>query len=149
MFEDFTDRAWKVFVLANQEALRLKHDYVGTEHILLGLVKEGSGVASYVLKNLGLDRNKIRLEIEKLVKSGIETIDIDKVPLTPRVLKVLEYALEEMRNLKHEHVGTEHLLLGLLREQDGVAAQVLMNLNLRLEDVRKEAVRRRPNGLRD
>ena len=126
--------------LANQEAQRFNHEYIGTEHILLGLVKEGSGVGANVLKNLEVDLRKVRLEAEKLVKSGPETVTMGKLPQTPRAKKVIEYAIEEARNLNHNYVGTEHLLLGLLREQDGVAAQVLMNLNLRLEDVREEVL---------
>ena len=140
MFERFTDRARKVMALANQEAQRFNHEYIGTEHILLGLVKEGSGVGANVLKNLDVDLRKVRLEVEKLVKSGPETAAMGKLPQTPRAKKVIEYAIEEARNLNHNYVGTEHLLLGLLREQDGVAAQVLMNLNLRLEDVREEVL---------
>jgi len=140
MFERFTDRARKVMALANQEAQRFNHEYIGTEHILLGLVKEGSGVGANVLKNLDIDLRKVRLEVEKLVKSGPETVTMGKLPQTPRAKKVIEYAIEEARNLNHNYVGTEHLLLGLLREQDGVAAQVLMNLNVRLEDVREEVL---------
>ena len=140
MFERFTDRARKVMALANQEAQRFNHEYIGTEHILLGLVKEGSGVRANVLKNLGVDLRKVRLEVEKLVKSGPEMVTMGKLPQTPRAKRVIEYAIEEARNLNHNYVGTEHLLLGLLREQDGVAAQVLMNLGLRLEDVREEVL---------
>ncbi len=140
MFERFTDRARKVMALANQEAQRFNHEYIGTEHILLGLVKEGSGVGANVLKNLDVDLRKVRLEVEKLVKSGPEMVTMGKLPQTPRAKKVIEYAIEEARNLNHNYVGTEHLLLGLLREQDGVAAQVLMNLNLKLEDVREEVL---------
>ena len=140
MFERLTDRARKVMALANQEAQRFNHEYIGTEHILLGLVKEASGVGANVLKNLGIDLRKVRLEVEKLVKSGPEMVTMGKLPQTPRAKKVLEYAIEEARNLNHNYVGTEHLLLGLLREQDGVAAQVLVNLGLKLEDVREEVL---------
>ncbi len=126
--------------LANQEAQRFNHEYVGTEHILLGLVKEGSGVGANVLKNLDVDLRKVRLEVEKLVKSGPDMVTMGKLPQTPRAKKVIEYAIEEARNLNHNYVGTEHLLLGLLREQDGVAAQVLMNLGLKLEEVREEVL---------
>ena len=140
MFERFTDRARKVMALANAEAQRFNHEYIGTEHILLGLVKEGSGVGANVLKNLDVDLRKVRLEVEKLVKSGPETATMGKLPQTPRAKKVIEYAIEEARNLNHNYVGTEHLLLGLLREQDGVAAQVLVNLHMRLEDVREEVL---------
>jgi ATP-dependent Clp protease ATP-binding subunit ClpC len=126
--------------LANQEAQRFNHEYIGTEHILLGLVKEGSGVGANVLKNLDIDLRKVRLEVEKLVKSGPEMVTMGKLPQTPRAKKVIEYAIEEARNLNHNYVGTEHLLLGLLREHDGVAAQVLMNLGLKLEEVREEVL---------
>ncbi|MFN7742811.1 MAG: ATP-dependent Clp protease ATP-binding subunit [Phycisphaerales bacterium] len=140
MFERFTDRARKVMALANQEAQRFNHEYIGTEHILLGLVKEGSGVGANVLKNLDVDLRKVRLEVEKLVKPGPEVVTMGKLPQTPRAKKVIEYAIEEARNLNHNYVGTEHLLLGLLREHDGVAAQVLMNLGLKLEQVREEVL---------
>src|SRR6478736_3513975 len=140
MFERFTDRARKVNALANQEAQRLNHEYIGTEHILLGLVKEGSGVGANVLRNLDVDLRKVRLEVEKLVKAGPEMVTMGKLPQTPRAKKVIEYAIEEARNLNHNYVGTEHLLLGLLREHDGVAAQVLMNLSLKLEEVREEVL---------
>jgi len=140
MYERFTDRARKVMQLANQEAQRFNHEYIGTEHILLGLVKEGSGVAANVLKNLDVDLRKIRMEVEKIVQSGPDMVTIGKLPQTPRAKKVIEYAIEEARNLNHNYVGTEHLLLGLLREQEGVAAQVLMNLGLKLEDVREEVL---------
>ncbi len=140
MFERFTDRARKVMALANQEAQRFNHEYIGTEHILLGLVKEGSGVGANVLKNLEVDLRKVRLEVEKLVKSGPDMVTMGKLPQTPRAKKVIEFAIEEARNLNHNYVGTEHLLLGLLREQDGVAAQVLMNLGIKLEEVREEVL---------
>ncbi|MEI7768101.1 MAG: Clp protease N-terminal domain-containing protein, partial [Phycisphaerae bacterium] len=140
MYERFTDRARKVMALANQEAQRFNHEYIGTEHILLGLVKEGSGVGATVLKNLDIDLRRVRLEVEKLVKSGPDMVTMGKLPQTPRAKKVIEYAIEEARNLGHNYVGTEHLLLGLLREKDGVAAQVLINLGLKLEEVREEVL---------
>ena len=147
MYERFTDRARKVMQLANQEAQRFNHEYIGTEHILLGLVKEGSGVAANVLKNLDVDLRKIRLEVEKLVQSGPEMVTMGKLPQTPRAKKVIEYSMEEARNLNHNYVGTEHILLGLLREQEGVAAQVLMNLGLKLEEVREEVLNLLGHGL--
>src|SRR5919199_3510829 len=147
MFERFTDRARKVMALANQEAQRFNHEYIGTEHILLGLVKEGSGVGANVLKNLDVDLRKVRLEVEKLVKSGPDMVTMGKLPQTPRAKKVIEYAIEEARNLNHNYVGTEHLLLGLLREQEGVAAQVLMNLGLKLEEVREEVLNLLGHGM--
>ncbi len=147
MYERFTDRARKVMQLANQEAQRFNHEYIGTEHILLGLVKEGSGVAANVLKNLDVDLRKIRLEVEKLVQSGPEMVTMGKLPQTPRAKKVIEYSMEEARNLNHNYVGTEHILLGLLREQEGVAAQVLMNLGLKLDEVRDEVLNLLGHGL--
>ncbi|HUV39276.1 MAG TPA: Clp protease N-terminal domain-containing protein, partial [Planctomycetota bacterium] len=140
MFERFTDRARKVMGLANQEAQRFNHEYIGTEHVLLGLVKEGSGVAANVLRNLDIDLKKIRIEVEKIVQSGPDTLSMGKLPYTPRAKKVIELAFEEARSLGHNYVGTEHLLLGLLREQEGVAARVLMNLGLKLDDVREEVL---------
>ncbi len=139
-YSRFTDRSRKVMQLANQEAQRFNHEYIGTEHILLGLVKEGSGVAANVLKNLDIDLNRIRHETEKIVQHGpgAEQVVPGRLPQTPRARKVIDYSLEEARNLNHDYVGTEHLLLGLLREQEGVAAQVLMNLGLKLEDLRNE-----------
>jgi ATP-dependent Clp protease ATP-binding subunit ClpA len=140
MYERFTDRARKVMQLANQEAQRFNHEYIGTEHILLGLVKEGDGVAANVLKNLHADLRKIRLEVEKLVQVEPDQIHPGKLPQTPHAKKVIEYSIEEARKLEHKYVGTEHLLLGLLREKEGVAAQVLVNMGLRLEDVREEVL---------
>lgn len=140
MYERFTDRARKVLQLANQEANRLNHEYIGTEHILLGLIKEGSGVASNVLRNLDVDLGKIRREVEKLVPPGTGMVSLGRLPQTPRAKKAIEYAMDEARTLNHMYVGTEHILLGLLREQEGIAAQVLMNLGLRLNDVRDEVL---------
>ena len=147
MFERFTDRARKVMHLANQEAQRFNHEYVGTEHMLLGLIKEGSGVAANVLKNLEVDLRKIRNEVEKIVQAGPEMVTMGKLPQTPRAKKAIEYAIEEARNLNHNYVGTEHLLLGLLREQEGVAAQVLLNLNLKLDEVREEVLNLLGHGM--
>ncbi len=147
MYERFTDRARKVMQLANQEAQRFNHEYIGTEHVLLGLIKEGSGVAANVLKNLDVDLRKIRLEVEKLVQSGPDMVTMGKLPQTPRAKKVIEYSMEEARNLNHNYVGTEHILLGLLREQEGVAAQVLMNLGLKLEEVREEVLNLLGHGM--
>ena len=140
MFERFTDRARKVMALANQEAQRFNHEYIGTEHVLLGLVKEGSGVGATVLKNLEVDIKKLRLEVEKLVKSGPDMVTMGKPPQTPRAKKVIEYAIEEARSLNHNYLGTEHILLGLLRETDGAANHVLTALGLKLEDVRQEVL---------
>jgi ATP-dependent Clp protease ATP-binding subunit ClpA len=138
MYERFTDRARKVIALANHEAQRFNHEYIGTEHLLLGLIKEGSGVGANVLKNLDIDLRRVRLEVEKLVKSGPDMVTMGKLPTTPRAKKVIEYAIEESQNLNHTYIGTEHLLLGLVREHDGVAAQILLNLGLKLDEVREE-----------
>src|SRR3954468_24638283 len=115
MYERFTDRARKVMQLANQEAQRFNHEYVGTEHVLLGLVKEGSGVAANVLKNLDVDLRRIRSEVEKLIHAEPDMVTMGQLPQTPGAKKVIELAIEEARNLNHNSVGDEHLLLGLLR----------------------------------
>ncbi|MEE8141729.1 MAG: ATP-dependent Clp protease ATP-binding subunit [Planctomycetota bacterium] len=140
MFDRFTDRARKVMALARKEAQRFNHDFIGTEHILLGLVQEGSGVAANVLKNIGVDGNKIRAEIEKHVQSGPSMVTMGQLPFTPRAKKVLELSQEEANELGHNYIGTEHLLLGLIRENDGVAAQVLLDLGVKLEDVKNEVL---------
>ncbi|MEO0660554.1 MAG: ATP-dependent Clp protease ATP-binding subunit, partial [Planctomycetota bacterium] len=140
MFDRFTDRAKKVMNLARQEAQRFNHEYLGTEHILLGLVQEGSGVAANVLKNMGIDLNKIRMEVEKIVKTGPSMTTMGQLPFTPRAKKVLELSMEEAGNLGHNYIGTEHLLLGLIKENEGIAAQVLLNLGVKLEDVREEVL---------
>ena len=137
MFDRFTDRARKVMALARKEAQRFNHDFIGTEHILLGLIQEGSGVAANVLKNLGVEIEKIRREIEKNVQSGPSMVTMGQLPFTPRAKKVLELSMEEAQELGHNYIGTEHLLLGLIRENDGVAAQVLLDMSLKLEDVRE------------
>ncbi|MCE9595437.1 MAG: ATP-dependent Clp protease ATP-binding subunit [Planctomycetes bacterium] len=140
MFDRFTDRAKKVMNLARQEAQRFNHEYLGTEHILLGLVQEGSGVAANVLKNMNIDLSKIRAEVEKIVKTGPSMVTMGQLPFTPRAKKVLELSMEEASNLGHNYIGTEHLLLGLIKENEGIAAQVLMNLGVKLEDVREEVL---------
>lgn len=147
MYERFTDRARKIMQLANEEAQRFDHEYIGTEHILLGLVKEGSGVAANVLKNLDVDIRKIRQEVEKLVQTGPKMVIAGKLPHTPRAKKVIEYALEEARGLGHNYVGTEHLLLGLLREPEGVGRQVLVNLGLIVDEVRQEVLNLLGHGM--
>jgi ATP-dependent Clp protease ATP-binding subunit ClpA len=140
MYERFTDRAREVMQLANQEALRWNHEYIGTEHILLGLLAKAHSVAANVLKNLGLDLERIRLEVQKLMQPESKKVTMAKVPETPRAKKVIEYSMEESRKLNHNYVGTEHILLGLLREADGVAANVLTNSGLKLDDVREEVL---------
>jgi len=138
MFNRFTERARKVIVLAKEEARRFNHDYIGTEHLLLGLIREGEGVAAAVLQKMGLGLEAIRLEVEKLVQPGPSTQMQGDVPFTPRSKKALELSAEEARSLGHNYIGTEHLLLGLIREGEGVASQVLVNLGLDLNRVRNE-----------
>ncbi len=140
MFDRVSDRARKVMNLAKSEAQRLNHEYIGTEHILLGLVQEGSGVAANVLRNMGIDLKRIRTEIEKLVKGSATMVPMGNLPFTPRAKKVLELSLEEASQLGHNYIGTEHLLLGLIKESEGIAARVLTNLGVKLEDVREEVL---------
>jgi len=141
MFDKFTNRAKQVIKLAKKEAQRLNHNYLGTEHVLLGLLKLGQGVAVNVLRNLNIDFETVRSEVEKLVGFGPEIQVYGDPALTGKVKKVFEYANEEAANLNHNYVGTEHLLLGLLKQTDGVAAQVLENLNVNLNEVRKEVLK--------
>jgi ATP-dependent Clp protease ATP-binding subunit ClpC len=140
MFNRFTERARKVILLAKEEAKRFNHDYIGTEHILLGLIREGEGVAAAVLASFDLSPDKIRLEVEKLVQPGPSTVISGDLPFTPKAKKVIELAMDEARSLGHNYIGTEHLLLGLLREGEGVASQVLMNMGLELDKVREEVM---------
>jgi ATP-dependent Clp protease ATP-binding subunit ClpA len=130
MYERFTDRSRQVMQLANREAQRFNHEYVGTEHILLGLLKEGRGVAAVALSNLQLDPRTLRLRIEALVLPGPEMVTMGKLPLTPRAKKVVEHAINVAREHNDNYVGTEHILIGLLREKEGVAYQVLTELGL-------------------
>jgi ATP-dependent Clp protease ATP-binding subunit ClpC len=139
-FNRFTERARKVILFAKEEAKRFNHDYIGTEHILLGLVKEGEGVAAAVLTSLGLDSETIRVEVERLVQPGPAKILANDIPFTPRAKKVIELAMDEARSLGHNYIGTEHLLLGLIHEGDGVASQVLLNMGLDLKSVRDEVL---------
>jgi ATP-dependent Clp protease ATP-binding subunit ClpC len=140
MYERFTDRARKIMQFANSEAVRFNHEYIGTEHVLLGLVREGSGVAANVLKNLDIDLHKLRREVEKIVQAGPDMVTIGKKPHTPRVKRVIELAIAEARRMGHNYVGSEHLLLGLIGEEEGVAAQVLMNMGLSLSGLRQEVL---------
>lgn len=141
MFDKFTNRAKQVIKLAKKEAQRLNHNYLGTEHVLLGLLKLGQGVAVNVLRKMNIDFKTVRAEVEKLVGYGPEIQVYGDPALTGKVKKVFEFANEEAANLNHNYVGTEHLLLGLLRQTDGVAAQVLENLNVNLKEVRKEVLK--------
>ncbi|MBM3891177.1 MAG: ATP-dependent Clp protease ATP-binding subunit, partial [Verrucomicrobia bacterium] len=138
---NFTPRAHQALNLARKEAERFNHNYVGTEHLLLGLIKLGQGVAVNVLQKMGLDLETVRMEVERQVGSGPETKTIGGVPYTPRVKKVLALASKEARALNHSYVGTEHILLGLLREGDGVAARVLKNLDVDIERTRSEVLK--------
>ena len=141
MMNNFTPRAQQVLALARKEADRFNHNYVGTEHLLLGLIKLGQGVAVNVLTKLGLDLETVRLQVEQQVGSGPETKMVGNIPYTPRVKKVLALASKEAKALNHSYVGTEHILLGLLREGEGVAAQVLRNLEINLDKARSEILR--------
>ena len=138
MFIKNTERARKVMELASEQARQFNHEYIGTEHVLLGLLGEGTGAAAGVLKNLGVDLPKVRLEFEKLVKRGPAPVAKGRLPLTPRLKEAVKHAMEEVKGLAHKYIGTEHLLLGLLHERAGVAAQILMTLGLDLEKVRQE-----------
>ncbi|MGH7483104.1 MAG: ATP-dependent Clp protease ATP-binding subunit [Longimicrobiales bacterium] len=138
---NFTDRVRKVLAMAREEAIRLQHDYVGTEHILLGLIREGEGVAAAVLMNLNVDLEQVHQRIEESVRKGKATIALGELPYTSRAKKVLEYAMAEARELNHSYVGTEHLLLGLLREEKGIAAQVLHTLGVSLEEARAQTLK--------
>ncbi len=141
MNERFTERVRKVLFLARDEASRLQHEYIGTEHLLLGIVREGEGIAAKVLKKMGLDFEQIRLAVEKLVSATGGTVMIGEIPFTPRAKTVLELAVEEARLLGHNYVGTEHLLLGLIREGEGVAARVLLDLGADRKKVREEVLK--------
>ena len=138
---NFTDRVRKVLAMAREEAIRLQHDYVGTEHILLGLIREGEGVAAAVLNNLAVDLEQVQEKVEESVRRGKATIALGELPYTSRAKKVLEFAMAEARELNHSYVGTEHLLLGLLREEKGIAAEVLGQLGVSLEDARRETLK--------
>jgi ATP-dependent Clp protease ATP-binding subunit ClpC len=139
-FEKFTERARKVLTLSQEEAQRFNHNYIGTEHILLGLVREGEGVAAKVLANLGVELDKVRSAVEYIIGRGDKTVS-GEIGLTPRAKRVIELAVDEARRLNHNYIGTEHLLLGLLREGEGMAAGVLESLGISLDKVRAETVR--------
>jgi len=140
MFERFTEKAIKVIMLAQEEARRLGHNFVGTEQILLGLIGEGTGVAAKVLKSMGVNLKDARVEVEKIIGRGSGFVAVE-IPFTPRAKRVLELSLEEARQLGHNYIGTEHLLLGLIREGEGVAARVLENLGVDLAKVRTQVIR--------
>ncbi len=141
MHDKFTERVRKVMYLAREEAARLQHDYIGTEHLLLGVIREGEGIAATVLNNLGLDLDAIRQAVESMVSSTGGTLTIGEIPFTPRAKRVLELSVDEARQLGHNYVGTEHLLLGLIREGEGVAARVLLELGVDRKKVREETLK--------
>ncbi len=139
MFEKFTDRARRVIVLAQEEARMLNHNYIGTEHLLLGLIHEGQGVAARALESLGISLEDVRQNVVEMIGRGQEA-PAGHIPFTPRAKKVLELSLRESRQLGHEYIGTEHILLGLIREGEGVAAQVLVKLGADLNRVRQQVL---------
>lgn len=142
MYERFTDRAKKVMQFTEDESRRFNHEYVGTEHILLGVLKAGGGVAAAILKSLDVEQRKIRVEVEKLVQFGPQLVTKPKAPpFTPRAKRVIAHAIEEAERLGHQAIGTQHLLLGLLLEYEGVACQVLLNIGVTLNAVRAEAIK--------
>ena len=139
MFERFTDRARRVVVLAQEEARMLNHNYIGTEHILLGLIHEGEGVAAKALEALGISLEAVRSQVEEIIGQG-QQAPSGHIPFTPRAKKVLELSLREALQLGHNYIGTEHILLGLIREGEGVAAQVLVKLGADLNRVRTQVI---------
>ena len=139
MFEKFTDRARRVIVLAQEEARMLNHNYIGTEHILLGLIHEGAGVAVRALESLGVSLDDVRRDVEEMIGRGQHELS-GHIPFTPRAKKVLELSLRESQQLGHDYIGTEHILLGLIREGEGVAAQVLVKLGADLNRVRQQVI---------
>src|SRR5439155_21185051 len=136
-YDKFTERARRVLTLAQEEALRFNHNYIGTEHLLLGLVREGEGVAAKVLANLGVELNKVRSAVEFIIGRGDRAV-MGEIGLTPRAKKVIELSVDEARRLRHHYIGTEHLLLGLVREGEGIAAGVLESLGVSLDKFRSQ-----------
>jgi ATP-dependent Clp protease ATP-binding subunit ClpC len=139
MFERLTDRARRVVILAQEEARKLQHNYIGTEHLLLGLIHEGEGVAAAVLSSFSVDLDKVRKDVEEIIGMGQQSPS-GHIPFTPRAKKILELSLREALQLGHNYIGTEHILLGIIREGEGVGAQVLVALGLGLNDVRKSVL---------
>src|SRR4030066_1443564 len=139
LFQRFSDRARRVVVLAQEEARMLNHNYIGTEHLLLGLIQEGEGVAAKALESMGISLEAVRSQVEEIIGRG-SSAPTGHIPFTPRAKKVLELSLREALQLGHNYIGTEHILLGLIREGEGVAAQVLLNLGADLEKVRSAVI---------
>src|SRR5438105_5923284 len=146
-FDRFNDRAKRVLALAQDEAIRFNHNYIGVEHLLLGLVREGEGVAARVLDSLGIDLSKMRSSVEVMIGRGKETTSPSEITLSPRTKKVIELAVDESRKLGHSHVGTEHLLLGIVREGQSVGAGVLESMGVNLEQVRHQVIDRKSTRL--
>jgi ATP-dependent Clp protease ATP-binding subunit ClpC len=141
VFERFTERAREVVVLAQDEARALRHNYIGTEHILLGLLREEEGLAARVLESLDITVEEVRAQVARIIGPGDEPIVSGQIPFTPRAKKVLELSLREALSLKHNHIGTEHILLGLVRENEGVAARILLDFDADAEKIRNEIMR--------
>ena len=141
MFYKFSGQARKVMALANMEAQRLNHEFIGTEHMLLGVINEGSGSGANALKSLGIDLEKLQAEVKKILEPGPDVVEAGRLPQTPHSKQVIEWAIEEANSFKHKYVGTGHMLLGLLRANDSATAKLLINKGLKLEDVRKEVLR--------
>ncbi|GGT27758.1 hypothetical protein GCM10010176_085620 [Nonomuraea spiralis] len=148
MFERFTDRARRVVVLAQEEARLMSHDYIGTEHILLGLIREGEGLASLVLDGCGVELEAVRVFVEREVGRGASS-PTGHIPFTPRAKKVLELSLREALQLRHNYIGTEHILLGLIREGEGLAAQALVDIGADLTDIRQRLLDRVGRGAKE
>jgi ATP-dependent Clp protease ATP-binding subunit ClpC len=141
VFERFTERARQVVVLAQDEARAFGHNYIGTEHILLGLLREEEGLAARVLESLDITVEEVRAQVKRLIGQGDEEIATGQIPFTPRAKKVLELALREALSLKHSYIGSEHILLGLVRENEGVAARILLSFDADAEKIRNETIR--------
>jgi ATP-dependent Clp protease ATP-binding subunit ClpC len=140
VFERFTERARRVIILAREEAGRFRHDFVGTEHVLLGLIRDGEGIATAVLQRLGLRLETVKAEVERALAGFPKTLTFGEVPFTPQAKRVLELSIEEARQLGHNYIGTEHLLLGLMKEGQSIAAKILESLGARLDEVRQETL---------
>jgi len=146
VFERFTERARQVVVLAQDEARALKHNYIGTEHLLLGLLREEEGLAARVLESFDITVEEVREQVRRLVGQGDEEIGTGQIPFTPRAKKVLELALSEALSLGHNYIGTEHVLLGVVRENQGVAARILLDFDADAETIRNEIIRMLPGS---
>ncbi|MBI2875457.1 MAG: AAA family ATPase, partial [Candidatus Tectomicrobia bacterium] len=140
MFKRFTERARRVIILAREEAERNQHEFLGTEHILLGILKDGGGIAITTLQKIGLNLERLKLELKKNMPKSSSPAPVGEIPFSPRAKKVLEYAVEEAKSMGHNYIGTEHLLLGLIREKEGVASKVLASMGVRLSDAREQTL---------